>query len=144
MAKSLPAVEKKQGPSFTPAQAITAIGLIAMSADGKIEASEVESLIQIVQRLDELKEYSEKQMTDLLKTITQISQTEGNGVLLGYAVDALSTPNLKEAALKVGFLITAADGSVVQDEEAFLTDLQKVLGISNERYDEILRQVFGE
>lgn len=143
MAKTLPKTEKKAGPSFSPAQAMAAIGLISMASDGKVEDAEVEALIQIVQRIDEFKQYSEKQMQDLLQTITDISQTEGNGVLLGFAVDALSTPGLKEAALKLAFLIVAADGTVVNEEEAFLTDLQKVLGISNDRYDEILKQLFG-
>ncbi|HMV76586.1 MAG TPA: tellurite resistance TerB family protein [Leptospiraceae bacterium] len=144
MAKTLPKIEKKAGTSFSPAQAMAAIGLISMAADSHIDPSEVETLIQIVQRIDEFKEYSEKQMQDLLNTITNISQTDGNGVLLGLAADALSTPGLKEAALKLAFLVVAADGNVVKEEEQFLTDLQNVLGISNDRYDEILKQLFGQ
>jgi len=42
------------------------------------------------------------------------------------------------------FLIVSADEDVPAEEEEYLSALQGLLGISDDRYDELLEELFGE
>lgn len=144
MPRKLPKGGKKSAQPFSPEEAIAAIGLVTMAADGSVEDVESDVLVEVLQEIEFFEEYSEEEFDDLLSKIVSIGQDEGVDVLLNSSVDALSNKDYKEAALMTAFLIVAADEDVPEEEEEYLSALQGLLGISDDRYDELLEELFGE
>jgi uncharacterized tellurite resistance protein B-like protein len=144
MPRKLPKGGKKSAQPFSPEEAIAAIGLVTMAADGTVEDVESEALVEVLQEIEFFEEYSEEEFDDLLSKIVSIGQDEGVDVLLNSSVEALSNKDYKEAALMTAFLIVSADEDVPAEEEEYLGALQGLLGISDDRYDELLEELFGE
>jgi len=144
MPRKLPKGGKKSAQPFSPEEAIAAIGLVTIAADGSVEDVESEALVEVLQEIEFFEEYSEEEFDDLLSKIVSIGQDEGVDVLLNSSVEALSNKDYKEAALMTAFLIVSADEDVPAEEEEYLSALQGLLGISDDRYDEILEELFGE
>jgi len=144
MPRKLPKGGKKSAQPFSPEEAIAAIGLVTMAADGTVEDVESEALVEVLQEIEFFEEYSEEEFDDLLSKIVSIGQDEGVDVLLNSSVEALSNKDYKEAALMTAFLIVSADEDVPAEEEEYLSALQGLLGISDDRYDELLEELFGE
>lgn len=144
MPRKLPKGGKKSAQPFSPEEAIAAIGLVTMAADGTVEDVESEALVEVLQEIEFFEEYSEEEFDDLLSKIVSIGQDEGVDVLLNSSIEALSNKDYKEAALMTAFLIVSADEDVPAEEEEYLSALQGLLGISDDRYDELLEELFGE
>jgi uncharacterized tellurite resistance protein B-like protein len=144
MPRKLPKGGKKSAQPFSPEEAIAAIGLVTIAADGSVEDVESEALVEVLQEIEFFEEYSEEEFDDLLSKIVSIGQDEGVDVLLNSSVEALSNKDYKEAALMTAFLIVSADEDVPAEEEEYLSALQGLLGISDDRYDELLEELFGE
>ena len=144
MARTLPKNAKKTDKPLSPAEAIVAVGLVAIAVDGVVEDIETESLLAVLQRIEALKEYSEEQFKTLIDRIVKVGREEGLGTLVNSAAEVLTNQPLKEGALMTAVLVVASDGKVVDEEQEFIDYLLNLFGISDERYDEILDTMFGK
>jgi tellurite resistance protein len=144
MARKLPQGNKKVSQKFKPEEAIVAIGLVTIAADGTVEEVESQTLMDVLQESEVFNEYSEEEFNALINKIVKLGQKEGIEALLNSAVEALPEKDQKEAALMVAFLIVSADGEVIEEEEEYLHALQGMLGVPDKVYDRILKEMFGE
>ncbi|HMV76585.1 MAG TPA: tellurite resistance TerB family protein [Leptospiraceae bacterium] len=144
MARNIPKSAKKTEKPFSPVEAIVAVGLVAIAADGVVEDIETESLLAVLQKIEALKEYSEEQFKTLIDRIVKIGREEGLGTLVNSSAEVLTNQALKEGALMTAVLVVASDGKVVDEEQEFIDYLLNLFGISDERYDEILDSIFGK
>lgn len=144
MARNIPKSTEKTEKTLSPVEAIVAVGLVAIAADGVVEDIETESLLAVLQKIEALKEYSEEQFKTLIDRIVKIGREEGLGTLVNSAAEVLTNQALKEGALMTAVLVVASDGKVVDEEQEFIDYLLNLFGISDERYDEILDNMFGK
>jgi len=144
MARKISKGQKKTEKPLSPVEAIVAVGLVAVAADGIIEDIETESLLAVLQKIEALKEYSEDQFKALIDKIVKIGKEEGLGTLVNSSAEALTNQPLKEGALMTAVLVVASDGKVVDEEQEFIDYLLELFGISDERYDKILDNMFGQ
>jgi len=144
MARKIPKGQKKTEKPLSPVEAIVAVGLVAVAVDGIIEDIETESLLAVLQKIEALKEYSEDQFKALIDKIVKIGKEEGLGTLVNSSAEALTNQPLKEGALMTAVLVVASDGKVVDEEQEFIDYLLELFGISDERYDKILDNMFGQ
>ncbi len=144
MARKISKGQKKTEKPLSPVEAIVAVGLVAVAADGIIEDIETESLLAVLQKIEALKEYSEDQFKALIDKIVKIGKEEGLGTLVNSSAEVLTNQPLKEGALMTAVLVVASDGKVVDEEQEFIDYLLELFGISDERYDKILDNMFGK
>jgi len=65
MPRKLPKGGKKSAQPFSPEEAIAAIGLVTIAADGSVEDVESEALVEVLQEIEFFEEYSEEEFDDL-------------------------------------------------------------------------------
>ncbi len=144
MARKLRKGSGKVSQELTPEEAIAAIGIVTMAADAAIEEVEAETLVAILAEIEVFENYSEEEVEAIFDKISSIAQEEGVEALLNSSLEALPNQDLREAALMTAFLIVSSDDDIPDSEEEYLTALQGLLGISDDRYDEIIDELFTE
>ena len=140
--RKLPSGSAKSEQTLTSEEAIAAIGLVTMAADADIEEIEAEILVEALEEIEVFETYSEEEFEEILNKIVSIAQDEGIEPLLNSAVAALPNHDLREAALMTAMLVVSSDDDLPEEEEDYLNVLQKLLGISDERYDEIIDELY--
>ncbi|HEY9615726.1 MAG TPA: tellurite resistance TerB family protein [Microcoleaceae cyanobacterium] len=134
----------KSEQSLTSDEGLIGIGLLSMALDGEIESVETELLIELLDSIDYFEEYSEEEIDESLEKIKSIAREEGGAVLFNTALAALTDEEYQEAGLMIAMLVVSVDGEIPEEEEEYLTEIQQQLGISDERYDELIDELFGD
>ncbi|MBW4681750.1 MAG: tellurite resistance TerB family protein [Microcoleus vaginatus WJT46-NPBG5] len=114
--------------SLSQAEAVAAIAVVAISADGYLLEEERQSLFSVMADLQVFKEYSSRQRLKLLEKLFDLLRQKGAHTLVYSAKDALS-PKLRETAFAVAINMVMADGTLVETEREFLRQLEQVLEI---------------
>ena len=114
--------------SLSQAEAVAAIAVLAISADGYLLEEERQSLFSVMADLQVFKEYSSRQRLKLLEKLFDLLRQKGAHTLVYSAKDALP-PKLRETAFAVAINMVMADGTLVETEREFLRQLEQVLEI---------------
>lgn len=121
-----------------PAEAFTAIILLVVSIDGHIADSEMELLNTVLGRMHLFRSYSDDVMARMFDNLMGILQRHGAEVLLDAAMTSLPH-DLYETTFAIATDVVLADGEVTYAEEDLLSDLAKLMGISDDLVQQIIR-----
>lgn len=121
--------------ALTVEEALTVVGLGAVSSDGKIEEAELTELIGDLDELEILASVSEDGREEFVLRVVGLAEREGLGPLLGAALDTLATDQAREAAMTLTINILASDGALPDSEFDYLRALKHRLGLSDEQYE---------
>lgn len=114
--------------SLSQAEALAAIAVAALAADGYLLDEERQSLVSAMAGLQVFKKYSSQQRLKLLEKLFDLLRQKGAHTLVHSAKDALP-PKLRETAFAVAINMVMADGTLVESEREFLRQLEQVLEI---------------
>jgi len=113
-------------------EAIAAIAVSAIAADGYLLDQETERVIVLLSEMEIFKGYSQKQITNLLDKLLNSLSEKGINNLVAIANNSLH-PDYKETAFTLATDIILVDGVLSSKEQAFLTRLCQVLEVSTEK-----------
>ncbi|MEA5592907.1 tellurite resistance TerB family protein [Rivularia sp. UHCC 0363] len=116
--------------ALSPAEAFTAIVLIAVASDGNLSQTQAQEIYQALSHLKLLKSYSQDEMLSMFDILLGIIRHEGVNDLFDSAKDSLSE-DLREAAFAVATDLILTDGILVEEED-FLKELYQALRIQGE------------
>ena len=111
---------------LTPADAIMAVAIMAVSADGKLKKKEIEDLQGVLVSSPLFEEVEDA--GDYMGCIASAIADKGRDAVLETAA-ALLTPSLRETAYAWAVYMVAADRKLVTPEHRFLEALRKKLGL---------------
>lgn len=123
--------------TLTQDQALAAIGLAAVSSDGNASGDELVGLLDSLARLGVGD--SDEARQDLARGVIALSKRHGPGPVTGVALATLADEH-RETALRLAFDVLMADGQLPDDELSFVSELQRALAISDDRYNALLEQ----
>lgn len=126
--------------ALSPAEAFTAIALIAVASDGNISSKQQDDISFVLSNLKLLSSYSKDDMQSMFNILAGIIRHEGLNNLFDSARDSLSE-DLREAAFAVATDLVLAD-SVLAEEEDFLRELYQALRIRGEIGEKIIEVMF--
>lgn len=129
---------------LTPEEAIIAIGIVTIASDTEVEDIEADVLVDILAEIELFENYDSDEIDEMFNKVNEIVEEEGVEALLNSAVEALPNSDLRDAALMTAMLVVASDDAIPEEEEGFLGTLQEMLNISDERYNEIIAELFDE
>ncbi|MGK7922882.1 MAG: tellurite resistance TerB family protein [Trichodesmium sp.] len=112
-------------------EAIAAIAVSAIAADGYLLDQETERVIVLLSQMEIFKSYSQKQITNLLDRLLNSLSQKGINNLVAIANDSLH-PDYKETAFTLATDIILVDGVLSGKEQTFLTHLCQLLEIPRE------------
>lgn len=118
-------------------QAVAVIGLGAVSSDGNVEKEELAGLLTELARLGVAADDEARER--LVWDIVELAKQHGLGPLTGTALATLAGDR-REAALRLAFAVSMSDGELPDEELRYVGELQAALGISDQRYDELLAE----
>jgi len=134
---------KKKNPSrakrisFSQAEAVAAIAVSAMVADGKILDVKSERTLWLLPQLELFKGYSEPKITKIVEKMFNVLHEKGLNNLVAIANESLQD-KYKETAFIVATDLVFADGVFCGREEVFLKGLREILDIPVDTAAEIL------
>ncbi|OIN99548.1 MAG: hypothetical protein COX65_05920 [Elusimicrobia bacterium CG_4_10_14_0_2_um_filter_56_8] len=111
---------------LTPADAIMAVAILAVSSDGKLDKSEIYDLENVLIMNPLFKEVEDA--GGYLSCIASAIANKGRGTVLKKAASLLSQ-SLRETAYAWAVHVAASDRKVVGAEHKFLSELRKELKI---------------
>jgi hypothetical protein len=111
---------------LTPADAIMAVAIMAVSADGKLKDKEIDDLKGVLVSSPLFEEV--ENAGDYMGCIASAIADKGRDAVLETAAGLL-TPGLRETAYAWAVYMVAADRKVVTPEHRFLEALRKKLGL---------------
>lgn len=114
--------------SLSQAEALAAIAVAAVAADGYLLDEERERLFSLISTLQIFKGYSEQRRLKLLEKLFELLRQKGGLSLVYFAKDAIP-PQLRETAFGVATEIVLSDGVLTFKEKEFLQHLQETLEI---------------
>ena len=117
--------------ALSPAEAFTAITLIAIAIDGYAADAEIGAINAALSRMQLFRSYPNDVMRKMIDRLLNLLQRQGADMLLNAAVTTLPH-DLQETAFAMAADIVLADGDVTEEEEALLNKLYRNLGISEE------------
>ncbi|HIK27075.1 MAG: tellurite resistance TerB family protein [Oscillatoriaceae bacterium SKW80] len=130
----------KYAEKLTPLEALFAITLIVVYADGKRAAKEDELLRRLIAS-GAMKGFSEKDFQKISEKIDKIWDEQGTAALFNAAISALPKDMLEEAyGVAVAFAI--ADGKVSKKESNYLDELAQAMGLSEETAHKIVTETW--
>ncbi|MEA5463087.1 tellurite resistance TerB family protein [Leptothoe sp. PORK10 BA2] len=118
--------------SLTPAEALAAICLVAIAADGYLSDQEGLEMDMLLSRMRLFKSYSNEMINRMKDSLLQQLQQHGPSRLVESANTALPI-ELKPTAFALATDLVLADGNVTPQEQAFLDDLYRILDIPSDR-----------
>lgn len=118
--------------SLTPAEALAAICLVAIAADGYLSDQEGREMDMLLSRMRLFKSYSTEMVNRMKDSLLQQLQQHGPSRLVEAANTALPV-ELKPTAFALATDLVLADGNVTPQEQAFLDDLYRILDIPSDR-----------
>jgi tellurite resistance protein len=131
--------------ALTPEIAIAAIGLFSAFTDGEsLNDTESYALGEMLSSIDLYEDYSEEDFESLGSEIAALIQEEGVEAVVGQAIVNAREEGLEEVAFIVAVVVIAADGEVPESEQEYIDNLCQALGISTERGNEIIDELFSD
>jgi hypothetical protein len=118
-------------------QALVVVGFGAVSSDGAVGVDEVTAVARGLSILGILD--SDEARDELLHEVMRLVHTHGLGPMLGAALPVVADER-REAVLRLAVAIVLVDGSIPDEELAYVRELQRSLEISDERYDQLLAE----
>ncbi len=125
---------------FNKQEAFAGILLSVVAADGHISDEEAQDFNARANRMKLFSEQTGAQFSQMIDRLSQILRKEGPSALMNRSAQALPQ-DLRATAFVVATDLVFADGTVDDDEQALVGDLQRALGIPDdlaERAVEIL------
>lgn len=123
--------------SFSQVEAVAAIAVATIAADGKILEVESERTLWLLSQLEVFKGYSEPKITKIVDKMFNVLNEKGLNNLVAIANESL-LDKYKQTAFIVATDLVFADGVFCGREQAFLKHLREVLGIPVNAAAEIL------
>ncbi|NJM63844.1 MAG: tellurite resistance TerB family protein [Oscillatoriales cyanobacterium RU_3_3] len=120
---------------LTSSEALTAISVLAVAADGQISEEERQTLAANHIRL--FRSYSGEQFQELFKKVLNLSRQYSPAEVFAAAKTAL-TPQLRTTAFAIATDLVLVDGVFTQEEKEFLIELSAALDISEEMGKKII------
>lgn len=117
---------------LSPAEALAAICLVAIAADGYLSDQESREMDMLLSRMRLFKSYSMEMVNRMKDELLQQLQQHGPGRLVE-AANTVLPAELKPTAFALATDLVLADGSVTPQEQAFLDDLYRILEIPSDR-----------
>ncbi|MEM1251328.1 MAG: tellurite resistance TerB family protein [Cyanobacteria bacterium P01_H01_bin.21] len=118
--------------SLSPAEALAAICLVAIAADGYLSDQEGREMDMLLSRMRLFKSYSTEMVNRMKDSLLQQLQQHGPSRLVE-AANTVLPAELKPTAFALATDLVLADGSVTPQEQAFLDDLYRILEIPSDR-----------
>ncbi|MEM6254428.1 MAG: tellurite resistance TerB family protein [Cyanobacteria bacterium P01_D01_bin.156] len=119
-------------PTLSPAEALAAVCLVAIAADGYLSDQESREMDMLLSRMRLFKSYSSEMVSRMKDSLLQQLQQHGPSHLVEMANSVLPK-ELKPTAFTLATDLVLADGNVTSQEQAFLDDLHRILDISSEQ-----------
>lgn len=129
--------------TLTPEEAVAAIVMIAVYAEGQPSQEKNEAATNIINTMDIFENYSVDEFQEVLNKIVGILDEEGIGVLFNTAVDSISD-DLVEPAFEAATEAMLVDGQIAEDKENFLYELAEALDISEDIAQDIIDELTSE
>jgi len=130
--------------ALSPELAIAAIGLFSVFADGESTgAVETEALGEMLSAIDLYEDYAEEDFAALGTEIGNLINEEGIEAVAAQAIATAKEEGLEEAAFIVAIVVIASDGEVPEAEQEYVDSLYQALGLSEERANEIIDELFS-
>jgi uncharacterized membrane protein YebE (DUF533 family) len=114
---------------LTSSEALTAISVLAVAADGQISEEERQTLAANHIRL--FSSYSGEHFQELFKKVLNLSRQYSPAEVFLAAKNALN-PQLRATAFAIAADLVLVDGIFTQEEQDFLVELSEALDISDE------------
>ncbi|MBE9093184.1 tellurite resistance TerB family protein [Tychonema sp. LEGE 07203] len=114
---------------LTASEALTALSVLAVAADGKISEEERQTLAANHIRL--FRSYSGPHFQELFKKVLKLSRQYTPAEVFAAAKNAL-TPQLRETAFAIAADLVLVDGIFTAQEQDFLLELSEALDIPDE------------
>lgn len=121
---------------LNPSEALTAISVLAVAADGQISEEERQTLAANHIRL--FSSYSAEHFQELFKKVLNLSRQYSPAQVFLAAKNALN-PQLRETAFAIAADLVLVDGIFTQEEKEFLVELAEALEISDEIGKKIIK-----
>jgi uncharacterized membrane protein YebE (DUF533 family) len=120
---------------LTPSEALTAISVLAVAADGEISEAERQTLAANHIRL--FGSYSGEHFQELFKKVLKLSSEYSPAEVFAAAKNVL-TAQLRETAFAIATDLVLVDGVFTTEEKDFLVELSESLDISDEMGKKII------
>lgn len=131
--------------AVSPDLAIAAIGLFSTFADGEAsDDAETYALGEMLSSIDLYEDYAEEDFEALGAEIAELISSEGVEAVVSQAIATAKEEGLEEAAFIVAVIVIASDGEVPEEEQEYIDNLSTALGLSPERSNEIIDELFAE
>lgn len=123
-------------------EAVAAIVMVAVYANGQPSEEESEEAINIINTQDIFESYSVDEFQEMINKITKFLNEEGIGVLFRTAVE--SVDDFAEIAFQAVAEMVLVDQKIDEDEESFLSQLAEALDISEEVAQDMIDELIDE
>lgn len=130
---------------FSPEEAVVAVAMVALFADGEPDEEEIQILNDIINESDLFEDYGDDDIQAMFDKITGlINDNEGGlGVLFNTAVESLPE-DWTETAFEAAAAVVLSNESVEDSEDSFLSDLAQALDLSQETAQEIIDELISD
>lgn len=135
-------VEITSKQKLSPEEAVAAIVVVAVYANGQPSEEENEEAINIINTQDIFESYSVDEFEEMLDKITRMLNEEGIGVLFKTAAE--SVDDLGEIAFQAVAEMVLVDRKIEHDEESFLSQLAEALDISEDVAQDMIDELIDE
>lgn len=131
--------------ALSPELAIAAIGLFSTFVDGEPpEDTETYALGEMLTSIDLYEDYADEDFEALGAEIASLINDEGVNTVVNQAIATAKEEGLEEASFIVALVVITSDGEVPEEEQEYVNNLRDALGISVERSNEIIDELFAE
>lgn len=137
------AVEIPSKQTLSPEEAVVAIVMVAVYANGQPSEAESEEAINIINTQDIFDSYSVDEFQEMINKITKLLNEEGIGVLFRTAAESI-TDDLGEIAFQAVAEMVLVDQKIDEDEESFLSQLAEALDISEDVAQDMIDELIDE
>ncbi|MFB2881427.1 tellurite resistance TerB family protein [Floridanema aerugineum] len=128
---------------LSPEEAVAAIVMVAVYANGQPSKEESEEAINIINTQDIFDSYSVDEFQEMINKITKLLNEEGIGVLFRTAVASI-TDDLAEIGFQAVAEMVLVDQKIDEDEESFLSQLAAALDISEDVAQDLIDELIDE
>lgn len=131
--------------ALSPEVAVAAIGLFSAFADGDVSSdAEAYALGEMLTSIEFYADYEDEDFQNLGAEIAELINESGVEAVVAQAITTTRDEGLEEVAFIVALMVIVADGEVPEDEQDYIDSLCEALGISADRANEIIDEIFAE
>lgn len=131
--------------ALSPELAVAVIGVFSAYADGEISGdAEAYALGEMLTGIEPYSDYTEEDFEGLGTEIADLINEAGVEAVVAQAITTIRDEGIEEAAFIVAIVVVAGDGEVPEEEQEYIDNLCEALGMSVERANEIIDEIFAE